>query len=109
MLSPDLDYFEELSAFETAKWGRPARHAAGAFISFAALSVIDALCFPSKPLWRGPLHRIHHRIVLAAKKISTLDNRRGPGDVSFEAKRFCHRPMATHQVPVGNIVAAGPG
>ena len=39
----------------------------------------------------------------------TLDHRLGPGDVSFEAKRFRHRAIAAHQVPVGDIVAAGPG
>ena len=36
-------------------------------------------------------------------------HRLGPVDVSLEAKRFRHRTIATHQVPVGNIVAAGPG
>src|SRR6478609_3006929 len=34
-------------------------------------------------------------------------HRLGPGDMSFEAKRFRHRAIATHQVPVSNIVAAG--
>jgi lipoprotein-anchoring transpeptidase ErfK/SrfK len=36
-------------------------------------------------------------------------HRLGPGDMSFVAKRCRHRVIATHQVPVGNIVAAGPG
>ena len=37
-------------------------------------------------------------------------HRLGPGDVSFEAKRFRHRAIAPHQLPVGNVaVAAGPG
>jgi hypothetical protein len=37
------------------------------------------------------------------------DHRHRPGHVSFEAKRLRHRVIATHQVLVGNIVAAGPG
>ena len=37
------------------------------------------------------------------------DHRLGPGDVSFEAERFRHRAIATHQVPIDGIVAAGPG
>ena len=40
---------------------------------------------------------------------SVLDHRLGPGDVSFEAKRFRHRAIAAHQIPVGNIVVAGYG
>ena len=40
---------------------------------------------------------------------SPPSHRLGPRDMSFEAKRFRHRAVATHQVPVGNIVAAGPG
>ena len=40
---------------------------------------------------------------------SWRSHRFGPDDVSFEAKRFRHRAIATHQVAVGIVVAAGPG
>src|SRR5215468_7057117 len=36
-------------------------------------------------------------------------HRLGHRDVSFEANRFRQCTVATHQVPVGSIVAAGPG
>jgi hypothetical protein len=39
----------------------------------------------------------------------TLDHRLGPRGVSFEAKGFRHRAIALRQVPVGDIVALGPG
>ena len=34
---------------------------------------------------------------------------RGAPRLSLEAKRFRHRAIATHQIPVGNIVVAGYG
>ena len=40
---------------------------------------------------------------------SSLDHHVGKGDVSFVAKRFRHRAIATHQVPAGIIVTACPG
>ena len=39
----------------------------------------------------------------------TLGHCLRPGDMSFETKRFREIAIATHQVPVSNIVAACPG
>ena len=44
----------------------------------------------------------------ASSLFPSLDHRLGPGDVSFEAKRFRHGAVAIPEVPVGNLVAAGP-
>jgi hypothetical protein len=50
----------------------------------------------SRPAWAGDYS-------------DALDHRLGPGDVSFEAKRFRHRVIAIHQLAVGDVVATGPG
>ena len=51
------------------------------------------------------------RITVCApfRRPSPSSHRLGHRHVSFEAKRFRHRAIATHQVPVADIVAAGPG
>ena len=53
---------------------------------------------------RKPISRLDKR-----RLIAFLDHRLGPRDVSFEAKRFRHIAIASHQVAVGTIVAAGAG
>src|SRR5215203_247195 len=59
-------------------------------------------------LSRRPVpHDPHATPAVICRLFLTRDHRLGPIDVSFEAKRFRHRAIATDQVPVGHVVAAG--
>jgi hypothetical protein len=40
--------------------------------------------------------------------LPTLDHRLGPGDVSFEAKRFRHVAVAIPQVRISRVIAMSP-
>lgn len=41
--------------------------------------------------------------------IPSVNHRRGPRGVSFEAKRFGHREVAASQLPIADVVAVSPG
>ena len=58
---------------------------------------------PSRPVG-GPKHSRNRRI----RQCSRPSHRLGPGDVSFEAKRFRHVAVAIPQVRISRVIAMSP-
>src|SRR5215813_14327194 len=74
---------------------------------YFAVSTETAVGAPHSPqnlaFSRSPVPHPPH----ATPVVTRPSHRLGPRDVSFEAKRFRHRAIAAHQVPVGDIVTVG--